>query len=1254
MTENREQSLFIIPEKPDHIQATAGQWQAICQRGSNLLVSASAGSGKTKVLVERIMRYIDDGVNIDRLLIVTFTEAAAKEMKERLRVQLEKAINNTTDATKKQEYLQQLSLLPNAMISTIHSFCMKVIRRYFYLNQIDPVFSMLDDVESILLREKVWRKLQDELLEEYPWMSTLMKYFSNDRSDEAFTQLVYRLYDFARSKPHPKSWISSLPEFYETGDDFNDIPFVQAYYEQLIGEELRLLVDRYDELLKHSEAIGFEKTYRIIESDVTQIQEIATCFASGNYTTAYELAQQIKFDRWSGPTKKDEDVDKEAIQQLKNERDLCKELWTNRIFEAAFFASPSQQLAQLKELHQVMEQLSFVVSRFYNAFQDAKKASNKIDFSDLEHDTLAILSTTQQGIAIAAEHYKEQFVEVLVDEYQDVNRVQEAILTSVTRGNNMFMVGDVKQSIYAFRLADPSLFREKYERFAKHDNGERIILAENFRSRDEVLSFTNLIFRQIMNPELGQIEYDDAAALKTGNDSYSTDDTDKVTELYIIEKSDKTEENSEETLENEEALIDSQSSAEIHLIANKIREMIQNSFEIMADDSRKDAIKKRKLQYKDIVILAPTKKNNTLIEEIFAQYDIPVLVQKNNQYFRRTEIAIVMSALKIIDNPTQDIPFVAVLRSGMVGLDEVALAHIRKGRQHMSYYAACQQFVQQFHLEEVSYYDSYQQQALREQVEQFLKLLDKWRDLANNIALSELIWTIYLDTHYLAYVHGQHAGEQRSLNLHALYQRAKDFEQTNLHGLRNFVRFIQFMQQKQQDLEEPTQLSDDEDAVRVMTIHASKGLEYPVVFLMDAGKRFNQQDLIGSAIRSDEYGLGLKYFDSQRRIQYPTIPYLITRQTELNKVLSEEMRKLYVALTRAREKLIIIGSTKSVENFEEQHEMVYQKTNDTLPYLYRFHATSYLDWLMLSTMRKQTNVKYVKQVLTTDEIIQQATQALQTKEEQVVEVEEWAENASRTIAPHTLKQRLELLKQPYLYQLASQTASYQSVSEIKRMNEQPDVKELPHLYEKKDEDLKHDVSIYLTPELAKPQFLTSNQSVSATKRGSGLHLVMQKLDLSQEITYEHVQQTLEALVQAQLLEKEVAVAIPINQILEFFTTDFGQWLIKHQQQLVREQAFSYVVPASQVFKHLQNSHDSVLIHGIIDGYIELDDEIILFDYKTDHVVPTSAGISKIVTYYKEQLDLYAQALAASIQKPVTKKILCLLSIGQNIDVTDFE
>ena len=1225
----------MIPEKPKGLQATPDQWKAIATRGNNLLVSASAGSGKTKVLVERILMHIQEGIDINELLVVTFTELAAKEMKERLRAKLEEAIEKSTDEILQQRFAKQLQLIPSAMISTIHSFCMKVIRRYFYLAGIDPVFTMMDEIEGQLLQEKVWRALEEELLE-HPEYEEVFSTFSNDRSDDGITNTVYRLYQYSRSKREPKTWLSNLTENYSVGSDYASTPFVKTYVKPALIEELSYLVTQYDQLLKDIELLGAPKHQAVLEDDLDFVKAVLVHIQEESYVFAYQTFEDRKFKNWS--TAKVDETVKESLDEIKAIREGLKKDF-QKIKEDYFAISPEVQLQQMTKVNRILSKLSDIAVMFYDRFQDEKHQLNKLDFSDLEHDTLRILTKLDSnGQKIASEYYQNHFKEVMVDEYQDVNRVQEAILELVSKPDNRFMVGDVKQSIYGFRLADPSLFREKYEAYAEGKSGERIVLAENFRSRDEVLSFTNKVFQQIMNKELGQVEYDDVAALKTGNLSYSQDD-DKSSEIILIEDVELDEKSDD--LEDAEGF--EKVENEIHYVAQRIQEMIKTPFEVMNDKA--DA--KRPVTYGDFAILSSTKSNNDKIESIFAAYGIPVNVQKAQSYFKRTEITTMVSLLKVIDNPLQDIPLVAVLRSGLIGLDEIALAHIRKLSKNTSYYEAVCQFVSDFKLQEVDYYDSKQQLLLKERLEGFITLLNKWRDSANNESIAQLIWEIYMDTHFLEYVHGQSNGAQRAVNLHALYEHAHQYESSSFKGVRNFIRFIEALQKKEKDLDEAP-IARESNAVQVMTIHASKGLEFPVVFLIDTNRKFNMQDLKASIMCSDEIGVGTNYFDLSTRITYPTVQAVATRNFEKKKLLSEEMRKLYVAMTRAREKLIVVGTLKNYESFKKKYAFLINESSEILPYQARFKSGTFLNWMLLSAIREQ--YKITPEIVTKTDIVSNSKQYIHEISGKEVFQEDWHEYYSETDSPRELKSRvqqmLQTIQEDYQFEAESKTTSYQSVSELKRVLEDPIIEELAQnsLIEEGRR------AIYLSPTLEQPRFMeTATASVSGAQRGSALHLLMQKVDFASEITLESLEQLLKVLVDSNEITPEVAAKVPVTQAYEFFQSPFGQWIVQNSHALVREQAFSYVLEANEFFKSIQTD-DLMMIHGIIDGYIELDDEIIVFDYKTDYVVDSTEGIQGIVRKYKEQLNIYADALAISCNKKVTRKVLCLLSINKNIDI----
>ncbi len=1251
-----------IPEKPSTIRATPQQWQAIMERDKNILVSASAGSGKTMVLVQRIMERIKNGDAIDELLVVTFTEAAAKEMKERLRKKLEEEITKTSDLALKQHYINQVYLMGKANISTIHAFCLKVIQRFFYLTNLDPIFSLMsDEVESILLKEKVWRALQEELFESDPAFTTLCRYYSSDRTDDGITELVYQLYDFSRANPHPKKWIQSLPSIYEEGTTWEDSPLIEKYIHPMLVAKLEQVVIEYDELLKQIETSGLpDKFNELVLTEAKNVSQLLDVVRMKSYEVAYEQAKEITFGRW--PTlKKDEKELKPLSDSFKRRRDGLK-VTTNELIAVYFWESPAFQLEQLHQIAPIVTKLSQVVEQFYDALQAEKLRLNKVDFSDLEHMSLQILHTLDENnMPIAANYFKEQFVEVLVDEYQDVNRVQESILQAVTRHEkgqeNMFMVGDVKQSIYSFRLADPTLFLGKYNQYKTNDGGIRILLAENFRSRSQVLDFTNVIFKQLMNTSLGQMEYDKAAELVNGNKGYS-DLRDKHTEILIIEN-DQEDDNGEDVDQDmlQEDVFDSSVEAEITLIANKMRELIEQKFMVMDPDTGEEC----PVQYKDMVILTPTKSHNSLISEVLTTFHIPAVVQKTDQYFKRTEITTVLSLLKVIDNPLQDIPLVAVLRSGMVGLTEIELGHIRHCHKKGSYYQAIQQFAESISSCDVSYLSVEQEQALRNKVRIFLEQLQNWRSMANKIPLHQLIWHIYQDTYYLEYVHGQTSGKQRALNLHALYERAKNYETSSFTGLHQFIRFIESMQKQEKDLAEPTNINENQDAIRVMTIHASKGLEFPVVFIMNAGKRFNLQNVKQTSILSETLGVGTKHIDLERRITSPTLAHIASQQERLIKELSEEMRKLYVALTRARDKLYIVGSVKNATTFEKHWEYIQESQNWVLPDVYRLENKGYLHWIGMALARANhtdsanPNMANIFGVEFEYELSYYSYQdVLNYLHKHIGTVPEF-DSHKKIKLPHQLEiayeqqpinEMLNRLTKAYPHKVASETSSYQSVTEIKRLFEDTDVLELPQL---DTNTTATRTGLYQTTTLTKPAFMSGEKSVSAAEKGTALHLLMQQIDLSKPMTLEHVAHTLNQLVTAGVIEKHIAKAIPINSVIQFFDTDFGKLLLQHDKKIKREQAFSLILPANMVFKDVTGD-DDLLVHGIIDGYVVIDDEIIVYDFKTDYLQDTPADIQRICDKYKGQLNLYATALENSLQKKVSHKYLCLLTIHKNIEI----
>jgi ATP-dependent helicase/nuclease subunit A len=665
-----------IPLKPSNETFTDTQWQSIFDKGDNLLISASAGSGKTTVLVRRVIEKLKSGSNIDELLIVTFTEAAAREMKERIQVALQDAVNKESDSEKRKHFVRQLTLLPMANISTLHAFCLTVIRRFYFLIDLDPVFRMLtDETESILLKEEVWEELRDACYEaKDESFYRLTENFSSDRSDEGVTDLVMSLYTFARANPNPTKWLTNLADNYQTEDGLTQNQLYKSQLKPTIIHTLEAAIQRLEIGLQLAQIDALiEKAATLVADELAQAQQLLSYFQEDTLDLAYAQIESLSFGRYPAFRKEEQ---KELSEPVKIQRQTAKELVES--VKQFFVYEPEEMLALMEQARPMVEEMGNLTQRFMENFQQRKLDKGVLDFNDLEHFTLAILRGEGQGSEASA-YYRQKFEEVLVDEYQDVNRLQEAILywvreTDDTQGN-MFMVGDVKQSIYAFRLADPTLFIDKYLAFEKAEGGRRIVLAENFRSRSEVLQFTNLVFQQLMDEEVGQIPYDDAAKLIPGFPAFP-ESNQFQTELLLFEKG----------VEEDADVVDDKTEGELHLVALKVKELIQQQFEIY--DKKMKA--SRPVSYKDIVLLTPTRKNNLVIMDIFKKFDIPLEVNDAQNYFQATEVQTMIALLQIIDNPYQDIPLVAVLRSPIVGLNEEELAEIRLMKKNGDYLEAVQ------------------------------------------------------------------------------------------------------------------------------------------------------------------------------------------------------------------------------------------------------------------------------------------------------------------------------------------------------------------------------------------------------------------------------------------------------------------------------------------------------------------------------------------------------------------------------------
>lgn len=1209
---------------------TPEQEAAINEEGQNILVSASAGSGKTMVLVERLMRLISEGKDVTEFLVVTFTRAAAKEMKERVQKKIQERINELpADSPEKQHLVSQVPLVGQANISTIHSFCTQVIKKYYYLIDTDPVFRMItDDTEKAFLKEEVLdRCIEVKLEEEDPNFLKLLDMFSGASNLDKVKKMVLNLYSFAMSKPDYMDWIDKLNDPYKV-ENLIDMDIYQSHIKEELIQSFNRIISNLNQIkeMAQSESV-FDKYIDRYDKLMPFYMEMKEAAEKNNLQDLFMILNNYSHPRKPSKPKGD-DVDiylLNADTVMGNLHKENKEI-IEKIIENYFSYHPDDQVKKLNQLEPIIQSLQDLLIFFHKELTKKKESINALDFNDLEHKTLEIL---RHDSGEPQRYYQNQFAEIMIDEYQDTNSLQEEILQLISKEEvgNRFMVGDNKQSIYRFRLANPNLFNNKFKQYGHGNGGKRVILQKNFRSRRDVLDFTNFIFRQIMDENVGEIEYNDEAVLNVGNKSFPEDHT-KQTEIMIYESDVK--DDSLEGLEDEDR-IQRGYEGESLMIAQKIREMIDNNYQVY----EKSSSSTRDIQYGDIVILSSTRTNYDELEQAFEQYRIPTIVDESANYFKRTEITTIMSLLKIIDNPMQDIPLAAVLRSPIVGLTEPDLSKIRISDKYNNYYQALLNYSQSKH--------SNIDQSLKEKVNHFLNQLEDWRNYSRFNSLVDLIWKLYNDTNYLEYVGGLANGDQRQNNLHALYQIAASYEKTSFKGLFQFIKFIERMQKRDNDLAEPTKVTENDNAVRLMTIHKSKGLEFPVVFLANANKEFNMKDAQGRQSIDDKEGFGTDYIDSPENLYYTTWINSGINQKLKKQSISEEMRLLYVALTRAEQKIFITGYQESKDKAFEEWLSVAHHSEIVLPEKDRLmHKQGFLGLIGRAIIRhpkmkdyRETSdskalpyqdINFDLHFIDEKEILDKKPDILNHMQE--VSVEPVEDSPAPVIDSSELLEDLKsIINLDYSHKEATMTSSFQAVSDIKRLLEEPH-DERQEEVEASEQGLK--ARRYNRDDLNRPKFLQakSQQEVSPADIGSAAHLILQKLDFNQDLTRASIQTLIDSFVESDLIDQPVADQVNIDQLISFVNGDFGQYLRDNQANLKREVPFSFLVEAQHFFSNIENKEDNLLIHGVIDGFVMNDQSIHLFDHKTDRVSHLADPVEELKKRYKAQLNIYKEALEA--------------------------
>ena len=1179
---------------------TAEQIEAIYTAGQNILVSASAGSGKTFVMAERILDQLARGVEISQLFISTFTVKAATELKERLEKKISQQIQETNDVDLKQHLGRQLADLPNAAIGTMDSFTQKFLGKHGYLIDIAPNFRILqNESEQLLLKNEAFHQVfedhyQGENKEKF---SRLVKNFAGRGKDErGLRQQVYKIYDFLQSTSSPQKWLSNsfLKGFGEA--DFT------SEKEKLTEQIKQALWDLESFLRYHldNDAKEFPKaTY--LENVLLVLDEIASLNQESDSQVYQAVLTRVV-----------------AISKEKNGRALANSSRKADLKPLAD-AYNEERKAQFAKLGQLVDQITILdyqeryhgdtwelsktfqtfMSDFVEAYRERKRQENAFEFADISHYTIEILEKFPQ----VRDAYQERFHEVMVDEYQDTNHIQERMLELLSNGHNRFMVGDIKQSIYRFRQADPQIFNEKFQRYAQNPQESKLILLkENFRSSSEVLSATNDVFARLMDQEVGEINYDSMHQLVFANTKLTPNPENKA-EFLLYDKDDSGQ-------EEEESQAETKLTGEMRLVIKEILKLHQE----------------KGVAFKEIALLTSSRSRNDQILLALSEYGIPVKTDgEQNNYLQSLEVQVMLDTLRVIHNPLQDYALVALMKSPMFGFDEDELARLSlqkaedKVQENLfeKLINAQKQAARQKELIHT---------ALAEKLNQFMDILDSWRLYAKTHSLYDLIWKIYNDRFYYDYVGALPNGPARQANLYALALRADQFEKSNFKGLSRFIRMIDQVLEAQHDLASVA-VAPPKDAVELMTIHKSKGLEFPYVFILNMDQDFNKQDSTSDVILSRQNGLGVKYIAKVEtgavEAHYPktiklSIPSLTYTQNEKELQLasySEQMRLLYVAMTRAEKKLYLVGkgSREKLEAKEYPSAESGKLDSNT-----RLQARNFQDWVWaISKVFTKDNLNFSYRFVGEDLLTREAIGQLENKSP--LQDSSQADNRQS----ETIKEALEMLKEVEVYNTLHRAAielpSVQTPSQIKKFYEpvmDMEGVEITNQTQSSEKKISFDL----------PDFSTK-EKVTGAEIGSATHELMQRIDLIQQPTLASLTETLKQVQTSPAVRDK----INLSKILAFFDTALGQEILANTSHLYREQPFS-------MLKKDQKSKEDFVVRGILDGYLLYEDRIVLFDYKTDRYDEPS----QLIDRYRGQLALYGEALSRAYSIENIEKYLILL------------
>lgn len=1251
-----------------------------------LLVAAAAGSGKTAVLVERIitrLKDMDNPLSVQELMVVTFTKAAAQEMSARIGLALAKAMESTDDAAMQERLERQLNLLPSAHISTLHSFCQWVIRSYFYKLDINPTARIGNEAEMALLQQEVLADLLTKSYEEGLYnIYELADFFSDDKSDAGLTAKIMSLYNYAMSLANPDGWLRKALEPYKEAMTANpsDTLWGQYMWDQHVAviDRIRERLERMEQILL--DPVGPHKWQNIYDNQLAALGMLSGAETWDDMGEACKHTDTFIKDRFN---KLGEEVDPSLQAEFKslgsqNKDDL-------KAMQAAVFTVPEATLQeQFKAQYPIIKGLVELTIAFHKAYRDMKQEQGIMDFSDLEHLCLALLvepgTEDDPQPSDVAKELQDTFKEIMVDEYQDTNGVQETIINLISRVDNRFYVGDVKQAIYSFRMADSSLFMEKYNTYGGTDAVERRIdLAKNFRSHENILAATNFLFYQIMTEEAAELNYTEAESLIPGRivEDAPEDWIGGDVELQLLDVSKDTLSASES--DEDEGGDPENNERELDFIIQKIKEIHGAKKKVQNPDGTF-----RQIEWRDFAILRRSLAGwGTRAVEAMRQAGIPAVVNERDGYFEAQEIQLLLALLSIIDNPEQDLPMAAVLHSGLVGLDANELGALRLSGEGSLW----------------SLIPTYAEEAQDERLLAFIGHMERWRTLSRRHGVTDLLWDIYESQDYVNYVGAMPNGLVRRANVLALYDRAKGYEASGFRGLFRFLRFVESLRDSNQDMPLANVVSEADNVVRLMTIHKSKGLEFPVVFLSGVQKGFNMMDLRSELLIDKNAGLGLKGYFPDIRVSFPTMPWFYVKDVKEAALKAEEQRILYVALTRARDKLIMTGHFKGFKNAKGKLSTLGELIKNAasvegqqLPTDIITQANTYLEWLIMGFTRHLDGGNPLRVAIEYEGPtyfdlpdkkcrikVEVHDGSLYGDLDYKADIDETTINKVRELqAVNSVELPQEIIDRfnyTYPYSDATRRTAKISVSELKRRFQERELEAgtidtLNEPIVTVDTGAKRAVSdailgqaIKLDPkssanveakntnaaglpiteasdvtvssdELAnsvfgrKPQALQSEEDVlTGAQWGTLMHEAMQWLPLAQ-YTQASLTKELDTLVMKGTFTEEERNLLSDTSLYKFFSSDLGKRLI-NAKRIERELPFSMLFDGKRVYDTLEDG-ENLFLQGIIDTAFEEDGEWILVDYKTDRV---KSG-EDLIKRYKIQMNLYKEALQRLTGMPV--------------------